>query len=372
MLPLQFVLRPPSTTHHKGNSMRLRYDPVDDILLDERGMKIRGGSMIARVHYEVREWCRRWDGARRKEIRIGKRLRAAVQFDPRNAPALTAPFHRVEVELVRKPRPFRDPGRIDDQLAWDRKMAVMNAMKFQPMHINERALLGDLLDYCKADVELMRKAAPPPVAQIALAPKPPLGPRPKLSRWKSGQHFIEGLMKRGYRVLGAGAYSTVLAKPGSARVVKVCRKADTWLDYVVWAAKAGHAGRMAPNVFSFRRFNVGRPGEFYVAVMEKLERTIAEQQYQKPNEYRAYACLRDFIERRQDRDGLEAERVYPGAIAFGIAFRVEFTRGLDLHGNNWMVRKDGSLVCTDPLCDESKTTAPERMRSRDLAALRAA
>jgi hypothetical protein len=361
--------------------MRLRYDPVDDILLDERGMKIRGGTVIARVRAECREWCNRWDGARRKEIRVGKRLGPAMLFDPRKPPAFTVPFDRFEIELVRKPRPARDPGRISDQLAWERKMAMLNAMApLRAVNLEGQAMQA-LRDYCAKDAEMAAKLfrAPPPLpmkaeaeAQIALAPKPPLGPRPKLSRWHSGQHFIEALCKRGYHVLGAGAYSTVLAKPGSNRVVKVCRKADTWLDYVVWAAKAGHAGRMAPNVFSYRRFNVGRPSEFYVAVMEKLEHTIATVQYQKPNDYRAYACLRDFIERRQDRDGLEAEKVWPGAIAFGIAFRVEFTRGLDLHGNNWMVRKDGSLVCTDPLCDESKTTAPERMRSRDLAALRAA
>lgn len=337
--------------------MHLRYDPNDDVIRDERGLCLTAPfgdreavEMYRQLYREVRDWCDRWDGARRREFRIRKPVRPAVAFQSKPPEFYSIPWKRFVIELSRPPRPdriMRGPNRASAARAFDQKMAMLNAMRVGNMNAK-------------------------PVTQIALAPKPPLGPRPKLSRWHSGQHFIEALCKRGYHVLGAGAYSTVLAKPGSNRVVKVCRKADTWLDYVVWAAKAGHAGRMAPNVFSYRRFNVGRPSEFYVAVMEKLEATIATVQYSKPRDYHAYACLREFIERRQDRDGLEAEKVWPGAIAFGIAFRVEFTRGLDLHGNNWMVRKDGSLVCTDPLCDESKTTAPERMRSRDLAALRAA
>ncbi|UYO52484.1 hypothetical protein [Rhodopseudomonas palustris] len=193
-------------------------------------------------------------------------------------------------------------------------------------------------------------------------------------RWKDGHHFADALKRRGYVVLGAGYFSTVFKKPGSDRVVKVCHRPDNWLDYVLWATKAGYAGTFAPRIFSYRRYNQGRDGEFYVAVMEELAETVDRLSCRVSDgrAVRAAAHLRSYININHDQDGVAADRLFAGALRFAMEFRIEF-RGanFDLHMGNWMVRFDGSLVCTDPV-SHGRSTAPARMRTSDLLALQAA
>ncbi len=193
-------------------------------------------------------------------------------------------------------------------------------------------------------------------------------------RWRDGHHFADALKRRGYVVLGAGYFSTVFKKPGSDRVVKVCHRPDNWLDYVLWATKAGYAGTFAPRIFSYRRYNQGRDGEFYVAVMEELAETVDRLSCRVSDgrAVRAAAHLRSYININHDQDGVAADRLFAGALRFAMEFRIEF-RGanFDLHMGNWMVRFDGSLVCTDPV-SHGRSTAPARMRTSDLLALQAA
>ena len=57
------------------------------------------------------------------------------------------------------------------------------------------------------------------------------------SPFEGAYAFIHFLQKRGYKNLGSGAFSTVLGKEGSDRVLKVTRSNDNWIDYIQWAAK---------------------------------------------------------------------------------------------------------------------------------------
>src|SRR5258705_4232165 len=87
---------------------------------------------------------------------------------------------------------------------------------------------------------------------------------PKTSPFKCPFNFIERLEKRGYKVLGRGAYSTVLGKEGSNRVIKVSRSLDDWIDYIQWGAANGYAGNFVPRVYSWKRHfknGDGKPGE---------------------------------------------------------------------------------------------------------------
>jgi hypothetical protein len=205
---------------------------------------------------------------------------------------------------------------------------------------------------------------------------PPLlaAPEPNSSTWRDGDHFIRALWKRGFAEIGTGAFSSVLVKGNSKRVIKVSRKPDVWLDYIVWATKEGFAGNLAPMVYSYRIIK-GTKDTFYVAVMERLKSTISDLHFGNPAEKTAHA-LKDFIEEKRDSAGLNAERGAPGAIHFGVAFRSAFSKNLyDLHRGNFMVRHDNSVVLTDPIAGRDtgpSPSTPKRMRSRDLASLRAA
>src|SRR5882672_10391646 len=65
--------------------------------------------------------------------------------------------------------------------------------------------------------------------------------------------YISWLEKKGFKRLGAGAYSTVLGKDGSDKVIKVSRSLDNWIDYIQWSAANGYAGNFAPRVYSWKR-----------------------------------------------------------------------------------------------------------------------
>src|SRR5688572_8016831 len=90
----------------------------------------------------------------------------------------------------------------------------------------------------------------------------------------SGAHaYGARLLKRGYERLGAGCFSTVYAKPGSDRVLKVTSVPDNWIDYIMWASENGWAGKYAPRVYSYKRYPVPTDREFFsVAVVERMEK----------------------------------------------------------------------------------------------------
>ena len=181
--------------------------------------------------------------------------------------------------------------------------------------------------------------------------------------------YIARLQRRGFVTLGAGAFSTVLGKPGYSRVIKVGRgQPDGWVDYVMWADKAGYAGSFAPKVFSLKIYWddrvsgpngwSGRPIErdtFYVATMERLGDTVAKR-WSKP-EYTLYQRMCDAIYGREDariRNAIEAS--YPGGYAFIKAFKdAALSDAYDMHDGNWMMRGD-QLVLTDPLASTAGTS----------------
>src|SRR5438105_2456974 len=84
--------------------------------------------------------------------------------------------------------------------------------------------------------------------------------------------LYDRLIKRGYQEIGSGYFSVVLAKPGSDKVIKICNTPDRSLDFVIWAAKHGYAGSLAPRVYSYKQYEDGT----YTAVMERLGETASK------------------------------------------------------------------------------------------------
>lgn len=209
---------------------------------------------------------------------------------------------------------------------------------------------------------------PPTLADIPEQPAPVA--RRKHPLWRDAWHFVEHLKKRGFHMLGSGAFSMVLSKPGSTKVIKVARNMDAWPDYVMWAHRNGYAGTWAPRVYSFHRIE-GQRRPFYVAVVERLSAVLYSAKDKRPRLAALAFDMRDFINGK-DEAGVAVGAKDPRALVFALAFRLfaKSTRaGLDLHGGNWMVEGD-RLVLTDPLTEGwSSTSTPPRMRSKALASL---
>lgn len=185
--------------------------------------------------------------------------------------------------------------------------------------------------------------------------------------------FVSGLRRRGFNVLGSGLYSTVLCKGNSDRVIKV-GSTDNWLDYIIWAAREGYAGGLAPRVYSFKRFD-----HWYVAVMERLDCTVGQLAWcdehkhrDKGGTLRAQCNALSTAMYQGLRQIDDAEKLLPGSGRFLTGFKA-FVRGshVDAHTGNWMLRGK-ELVCTDPITElgeNSPRDTSRRMRSRDLTSL---
>jgi len=182
------------------------------------------------------------------------------------------------------------------------------------------------------------------------------------SRFDSGHNFIEALKKRGYEQLGSGAYSTVLGKPGSSKVLKVTRgNQDDWIDYIQWAAKNGYCGNFAPRVYSWKKFS--KKNTFSVSVVERMKEEVR----MSKNDY---ALIEHLI--YPARKGIGMAEVYmedllPGALKFFKELVKEFDAN-DIYGKNMMIRPDGSFCVTDPVCGRIRTDKT-RLRSKDFTSL---
>lgn len=168
------------------------------------------------------------------------------------------------------------------------------------------------------------------------------------STFTDGASFIKALEKKGFVSLGSGAFSTVLAKPGSKRVLKVIRRPDGWINYVKWAAENGEAGKFAPKVYSYKKIK-GKKADFSVAVMERLEYTLDG----APAEH-ALKIVPDLMW-RADKNEMAAKFVNllaPGLLTFLQKMADEWkipVGNFDLHSGNLMIRNDGSFVVIDPV-----------------------
>lgn len=191
-----------------------------------------------------------------------------------------------------------------------------------------------------------------------------------LTPFKSSKHFAHFLKKKGFETLGNGYYSSVYSHPKSDRVIKVMHKTeeDGWLSYVKWAAKEGYIGTHAPKVYSYKWVKTKGNDEqkgFGVAVMERLEKTVGMCRRREDTRF-----LREAFDYAMEGNSLATqllEQRCPGMTRFGILLKEKFAGHLDMHGGNYMVRKDGTLVVTDPVSSMKQEKTTERLRSKDFS-----
>ncbi len=164
----------------------------------------------------------------------------------------------------------------------------------------------------------------------------------------NAEGFIKALERRGFKRLGSGAFSTVMAKDGQKRVIKVIRRPDGWINYVVWAAKIGEAGRFAPQVFSYKKIK-GNVKDFAVAIVERLEYTLED----TPEDH-ALKILPEMLWRAEKNPMAQkfTELLAPGLVDYlkkmGEQWKITYDN-FDLHAGNLMVRANGTFVVVDPV-----------------------
>lgn len=163
--------------------------------------------------------------------------------------------------------------------------------------------------------------------------------------------FVRKLEKRGFKLLGKGAFSSVLAKEGSKRVIRVTYGNDNWLDYVIWSMKKGYSGTFAPRVYGYKKV-VWKDDVFFIASAERLDRTA----YHVGAEEDA-ALIPDLIYKAKYNPLAKTflELYNPRLAQFYDDFLQEFSKqGLDLHKGNLMLRGN-EIVFNDPVSGSCKT-----------------
>jgi hypothetical protein len=176
-------------------------------------------------------------------------------------------------------------------------------------------------------------------------------------------NFVGALKKRGYVKLGRGSFGTVLAKPEASTVLKVMHNpTDGWLNYVQWASKEGYAGSFAPKVYSYKYI---QKGNFGVALMERLDKTLTQVEDAEPASVVPSLFYKHVCHQNETAGNL-LNSLFPGIKEFGIKLSQTY-KHFDFHGDNYMLRHDGSLVVTDPVAGGATSDYITRMRARDFS-----
>jgi len=175
--------------------------------------------------------------------------------------------------------------------------------------------------------------------------------------------YIKSLKNRGYKYFGEGAYAHVYGKEKSNRVVKVGHSIDGWVlfAYILLNNKRLAKSDIFPKIYSLKIFTNGHSEReiwWYVAEIERLDRTIrdVEDQYQEHNEdlynfydqvkYRSY-----WNQRKLRKYYSKADKCTKKSIDSLLKLKTlsqKYKPSWDLHDGNWMIRKNGTLVLTDP------------------------
>lgn len=182
----------------------------------------------------------------------------------------------------------------------------------------------------------------------------------------NGLNFGARLVSRGYVRLGAGCFSTVYAKEGSDRVIKVTSRPDNWIDYIKWAAENGYTGKYAPMVYSYKKFHREGGEPFSVSVVERMERTVS--QIKRDEDLYIVPHLMWAAMREHKRAIEFTDQLVPGLSKFLLDFKKKFGESHDMCGSNMMVRKDGTFCITDPVAGKSVLNV-KRFRSKDFSSL---
>lgn len=181
--------------------------------------------------------------------------------------------------------------------------------------------------------------------------------------FRDGYSFCHRLEKKGWKLLGSGAHSKVFAKDTmkdgpSKKVIKVGCSGDSWMRYVLWGRKNGYEGTFVPKVHSYKYF---KKGGFYVALVERMERCSSEEDKEKDT------VLLKLFRHANRNDYAKASMNFLekgcGDFARTLVQAANDNRwSLDIHGGNFMVRKDGTFVATDPV-NFHDDTPTERIRA---------
>lgn len=174
----------------------------------------------------------------------------------------------------------------------------------------------------------------------------------------SGSYGLTSILRERYRVLGEGYHAAVVVCPwDETKVLKVGNKpeSDGWLEWAAFCIGFKKSNPLVPVIHNL----VVKRG-FFVALLDRYEDTVQRVLTRDPERVHAerYESLREVFGRMYpmpEARELTGSRAEPEQTFLVHAYRLKeelVRQGLsftDLHTNNLMFTKDGSIVLTDPI-----------------------
>jgi len=155
------------------------------------------------------------------------------------------------------------------------------------------------------------------------------------------------LKKLGWKELGSGAFSHVWENPNKSYVLKINSQPDIgYATYVKIIKK--HKNKHFPKISEMKVWKVGRH-KFYIYAIEKLYRVTG--QSSRDLAYELGNIMED--PKRPLEKLLKHQTKYlrnhPDLVKAAIIIGKDGDGIIDMHGENIMQRKDGTIIITDPL-----------------------
>jgi len=154
------------------------------------------------------------------------------------------------------------------------------------------------------------------------------------------------LASLGCREIGSGLYSNVFSVPNRTDIVIKVADLDPWPSYIKWATENGHAGKLAPKVYSLKFHSAGFG--YYVAIMERLVCTINEMKFGVDGRRGNPVQVKDYEALAGDWRNEQSDCEAVDLVAYYQLLKLNRFSG-DIHDRNVMVRHDGQIVVTDPV-----------------------
>jgi hypothetical protein len=160
----------------------------------------------------------------------------------------------------------------------------------------------------------------------------------------SHDNLEKKLKKYGWRYLSSGALSNVFGNSKKSYVLKINKQPDPAFQSFVNLIKK-YPNKHFPKISDMKEYKVGKK-KYYVYMIEKLYKVRDE--FIKDLIY-SYANGNPIDVMRTNADYLEYLNKHPSLKqALDILIKNEKRHRIDLHSDNFMKRKDGTIVLTDP------------------------
>ena len=182
----------------------------------------------------------------------------------------------------------------------------------------------------------------------------------KNTKWESPKQIFAWLESNGFAKLGSGNFARVYSKPNDDRIVKASTEQDAcWLQFAAWAMKQTNNPHV-PKIHWIHQYSK----KFFVTIIERLH-PLDDEAISRIKDPGVLFGLLEFTDIYIDEDLYDADAFAATIGEQRVKYKnhpfvttIQQLENLpgncisDFNAENLMVRRDGTIVITDPIVDD--------------------